>query len=83
MANRIRTGNTRGFHKGRSSKFRVSSRVQQTPEEGHRTYQLKQSGNNNIYEDNCLKTLYDKNHQASSQKFGQLIGWYVQKIHAL
>ena len=31
MANVIRTGDTRGFNKGRSSKFRVGSRVRQTP----------------------------------------------------
>ena len=30
-------------------------------------------GNNNKDEDNSLKTLNDKNHQASSQKFRQLI----------
>ena len=34
MANGIRTGDPRGFNKGRSSKFREGSRVQQTPEEG-------------------------------------------------
>ena len=34
MANGIRTGDPRGFIKGRSSKFRVGSRVRQTPEEG-------------------------------------------------
>ena len=37
MANGIRTGDLRGFNKGRSSKFREGSRVRQTPEEagGH------------------------------------------------
>ena len=30
MANGIRTGDPRGFNKGRSSKFREGSRVQQT-----------------------------------------------------
>ena len=41
MANGIRAGDPRGFNKGRSSKFRVGSRVRQTPEEGRRTYQLE------------------------------------------
>ena len=36
MANGIRTGDPRGFNKGRSSKFREGSRVRQTPEEGRR-----------------------------------------------
>ena len=72
MANRIRTGDPRGFNNRRSSKFRVGSRVRQTPEEGWRTYQLKHCGNNNKAEDNSQKTLNDKNHQASSQKFRQL-----------
>ena len=66
MANGIRTGDPRGFNKGRSSKFREGSRVRQTPEEGR-------CGNNNKDEDNSLKTLNDKNQQASSQKFRQLI----------
>ncbi len=50
-----------------------SSQVQQTPEEGQRTYQPKRCGNNKEDEDNSPKTLNDKNHQASSQKFRQLI----------
>ena len=58
--------------KGRSSKFREGSRVRQTPEEGWRTYRPKCCGNNNKDEDNSPKTLNDKNHQASSQKFRQL-----------
>ena len=73
MANGIRTSDPREFNKGRSSKFREGFRVRQTPEEGRGTYQLKRCGNNNKDEDNSLKTLYDKNHQASSQKFWQLI----------
>ena len=32
MADGIRTGNPRGFPDGRSSKFRVGSRVPQTPD---------------------------------------------------
>ena len=73
MANGIRTGNPHGFNKGCSLKFCESSRDQQTPEEGWRTYQPKCWGNNNKDEDNSLKTLNDKNHQASSQKFRHLI----------
>ena len=78
MANEIRTGDPSGFNKGRSSKFREGSRVRQTPEEGRRTYRPKRCGNNNKDEDNSPKTLNDKNQQASSQKFRQLIifGWY-------
>ena len=73
MANGIRTGDPRGFNKEHSSKFREGSRVQQTPEEGWRTYRPNRCGNNNKDEDNSPKTLNDKNHQASSQKFRQLI----------
>ena len=69
MVNGIRTRDPRGFNNGRSSKFRVGSRVRQTPEEGRRTYRPKCCGNNNKDEDNCLKTLNDKNYQASFQKF--------------
>ena len=73
MANRIRTGDPRGFNKGRSSKFREGFRVRQTPEEGRRTYRPKRCGNNNKDEDNSLKTLNNKKNQASFQKFRQLI----------
>ena len=52
MADEIRTGGPCGFNKGRSSKFRVGSRVRQTPEEGRRTYRPKRCGNNNKDEDN-------------------------------
>ena len=48
-----------------------SSRVQQTLEEGRRTYRPKRCGNDNKDEDNSPKTLNDKNQQASSQKFRQ------------
>ena len=72
MANRIRTGDPCGFNKQCSSAFYVGSQVWQTPEEGRRTYQPKRCWNNNKDEDNSLKTLNDKNHQASSQKFRQL-----------
>ena len=73
MANGIRTGDPCGFNKGRSSKFREGFRVRQTPEEGRRTCRPKRCGNNNKDEENSLKTLNDKNHQASSQKLRQLI----------
>ena len=83
MANRIRTGDPHGFNKGRSSKFREGSRVQQTPEEGWRTYRPKCCGNNNKHEDNSLKTHNDKNHQASSQKFRQLKQPLIYKDHSI
>ena len=79
MANTIRTGNPRGFNKGHSSKFREGSRVRQTSEEGWRTYWPKHCGNNNKDEDSSLKNLYDKNQQASSQKFRQLIMNKIKK----
>ena len=60
------------FNKGHSSMFREGSQVRQTPEEGRSTYRLKRCGNSNKDEDNSPKTLNDKNHQASSQKFRQL-----------
>ena len=44
MANGIRTGDLRGFNKGRSLKFREGSRVRQTPEEGRRTYRPEHCG---------------------------------------
>ena len=61
MANGIRTGDPRGFNKGRSSKFREGSQVRKTPEEGRRTYRPKRCENNNKDEDNCPKNLNDKN----------------------
>ena len=60
MANGIRTGEPRGFDKGRGSKFRLGSRVRPTPEEGRRTYRPKRCGNNNKDENNGPKTLNDK-----------------------
>ena len=71
--NGIRTSDSHGFNKGRSSKFREGSQVRQTPEEGRRTYRPKRNGGNNKDEDNSLKTFNDKNHQAISKKFRQLI----------
>ena len=72
MANGIRTGDSRGFNKGRSSKFREDSLVRQTPEEGRKTYRPKRCGNTNKDEDNSQKNLNDKNHQTSSKKFREL-----------
>ena len=72
MSNGNRTRYTRGFNKGRTSKFRVGSRVRRTPEEGQRTYWPKRCGNNNQDESNSPKALNDKNHQASFQTFRQL-----------
>ena len=60
MANRIRTGDPRGFNKGRSSKFREGSRVRQSPEESQGTYRPKRCGNNNKDEENSPETLNDK-----------------------
>ena len=77
MTNGIRTGDSRGFNKGRSSKFREGSRVRLTSEEGRRTYRPKRCENNNKDEDNSLKTLNDKNQQASSQnlKTANVYSW--------
>ena len=69
MDNEIRTGDPRGFNKGRSSKFHVYSRVRQTPEEGRKTYRPKHRGNSNKDEGNRLKTLNDKNHLGKSWPF--------------
>ena len=71
MANGIRTVELCRFNKGRSSKFDVGSWVWQIPEEDRRTYRPKRYRNNNKDEDNSPKTLNDKNHHASSQKFWQ------------
>ena len=60
MAYGIRTGDTRGVNKGRSSKFREGSRVRQIPEEGRRTYRPKRCGNNDKNEENSSKILNDK-----------------------
>ena len=81
MANGIRTDDPRGFNEGRSSKFREGSRVQQSPEEGWRTYRPKRCGNNNKDEDNCPKTHNDNSHQASSHKFWQLNSMESNVLH--
>ena len=78
MVNGIRTSDPRGLNEGRASKFYVGSRVQQeTSEKSQRTYRLKCCEYNNKDEDNSPKTLNDKNHQASSQKFRQLILYFL------
>ena len=46
MANGIRKGDPCGFNKGRNSNFRECFLVQQTSEEGWRTYRPKRCGNN-------------------------------------
>ena len=61
MANGIRTGDLRGFNKGRSSKFSAGSRVRQASKEDQRTYQPKRCENSNKDKDNSPKTLNDKN----------------------
>ena len=61
MTNGIRIGDPRGFNKRHSSKFHEGSQVQQTPEEGQRTYQLKHCENNNKDEDNSPRNLNNKN----------------------
>ena len=74
MVNRIRASDPRGLNKGRGSKFPVGFRIrQETPEEGRRTYRQKNCEYNNKDKYNSPKTLNDKNYEASSQKFGQLI----------
>ena len=73
LANGIRKGDPCGFNKAGSSNFCKRSWVRQTTEEGWRTYHPKPCGNNNKDEHNSPKTLKDKNHQSSSQKFRQLI----------
>ena len=60
MANGIRTSDLRGFNKGRSSKFRLGSRVRKTTEEGRGRYRPKRCGKNNEGEGNSPKTLKDK-----------------------
>ena len=77
MVNRIRTDDPHGFNKGCSSKFSVGSRVQQTLEKGRRTYRPKHYRNTNKDKVSSPKTLNDKNHQPSSQKFRQLRNIFV------
>ena len=75
MANGIRTGEPRGFNKGRCSKFCVGFRVLQTPEESRMIYRRKRYENDNKDEDNSLKTLNNTNHQASSKNIQTNVFW--------
>ena len=61
MVNGIRTDDRHGFNKECSLKLHIGSQVQQTPEEGCRTYQPKHCGNNNKDEGSSPKTLNNKN----------------------
>ena len=93
MANGIRTGDPRGFNEGRRSKFRVGSRVRQTPEKDRMTYRPKRCGNNNKDEANTPKTLNEKNSLVkfsffqwsswmSSSNFVSPVSW-SRRIHRL
>ena len=57
MVNGIRTFCPSELNKGFSSKFRVGSGVQETPEEDRKTIQPKHREYNNKDEDNCANTL--------------------------
>ena len=59
MVNGIRTRDLCGLNKGCGSKFQVDFQVQQTPEEGWRTYRPKCEYNKKD-EENSLKTLNNK-----------------------
>ena len=79
MVNEIRTIYLRGLNKMFGSKFCVGFRVRHgTPEEGRKSNRPKHCGYNDEDEDNNSNTLRDKNYQALSQKFRQIIyllGW--------
>ena len=51
---------------------------QGTPDEGRRIQRCEKKPNND--EDNSTKTLADKNHQASSQKFRQLLSSFFSEM---
>ena len=62
MLNRIRISDSHRLNKGHGLKFHVGSWVrQETPAEGRRTHWPKHCEYDNKDEDNCLKTLNDKN----------------------
>ena len=73
MANGIKTGDHRGFNKGRSSKFCEGSRFLQNTWRRLEDISAETLLKYKKDEDNSPKTLNDKNQQASSQKFRQLI----------
>ena len=70
MVNRIRTSSHHGLNKGHGSKFRVGSRVRQTPEEGWNTYRSKHCEYKNKDEDNSPKILNYKNMLVLLTRFG-------------
>ena len=73
MVKRIRTLYPCALDKGSGSKFRVGPEWQETPNENQRVYQLRCCEYNNEDEDNIPNTLKDKNYQASSKEFRQII----------
>ena len=74
MINKIRTIHPQGLNKEFGLKFCKGSRVRhETPEESQRTHWPKHCECNNEDEINSPSTLSDKNYQASSQKFRQMI----------
>ena len=81
MANGMRISDSCGFNKGCSLRFRVGSRIRQTPEDGRRIYRPKRCGNNNNNEDSIPKTLNDKNHLLESGKryIGTISGSLARK----
>ena len=71
IVNGIRTSDPHWLNKGCGLKFHIGSWVwQEIPEEGWRTHHCKY---NNKDEDYSPKTLNNKDHQASSQKFRPLL----------
>ena len=65
--------------KGFELKFSVGSRIwQETLEEGWKTHRPKRCEYNNKDEDNSLNTINDKNYQAPSHKFKQIISDKVE-----
>ena len=74
MVKGIRASDPRGLNKEYDSVFYVGSRVwQETSNESRRTPRPKRFKYKTKDEDNSPKTLNDKNHHASSQKFRQLV----------
>ena len=76
LVNETRTIYPHGLNEGFSSKFCVGSRVQQeTPEEGQKKHQPKHCEYNNKDDNDSQNTLNDKNYEASSQKFRQIMNF--------
>ena len=79
MVNGIRTILPRGLNKKFGLKFCMGSRVQhETPEERGRMYHSKHCEYNHKDDDNSPNTLSDKNYQAPSQKFRQIMDVFEQ-----